>query len=307
MWMTGTYDPELNLVLRRHRQPDAGAERRRRVPATTPGPAASSRSIPTPASWRGDSRRRRTTRTTGTRPKCRCSSTATFNGAPRKLLMQASRNGYFFVLDRTTGKNLLTDAVRRGELGEGDRRGGPADSRSGEGAVARRRARSRRTKAARTNYRSPSFDPKTGLLIVSAQDCVRHLLLQAGARRVRLGGRGLQRLRAIGVLRAIDYQTGKIRWSHDLGDGASGAGVLTTESGLTFTGDTAGNALALRTSDGTTLWHAGIGRVGNSPDHLRARRPPVHAHRRRERAVRVGASAEVIATFFSGVSRDPCP
>ena len=33
---------------------------------------------------------------------------ATFNGAPRKLLMQASRNGYFFVLDRTTGKNLLT-------------------------------------------------------------------------------------------------------------------------------------------------------------------------------------------------------
>jgi alcohol dehydrogenase (cytochrome c) len=68
-----------------------------------------------------------------------------------------------------------------------------------------------------------------------------------------------------GVLRAIDYQTGKIRWHHELGDGPSGAGVLTTESGLTFTGDSVGNALALRTSDGTTLWHAGIGKVGNSP------------------------------------------
>jgi alcohol dehydrogenase (cytochrome c) len=34
---------------------------------------------------------------------------------------------------------------------------------------------------------------------------------------------------------------------------------------VTFTGDVIGNALALRTSDGTTLWHAGIGRVGNSP------------------------------------------
>jgi alcohol dehydrogenase (cytochrome c) len=34
---------------------------------------------------------------------------------------------------------------------------------------------------------------------------------------------------------------------------------------LTFTGDSAGNVLALRTSDGTTLWHSGIGRVGNSP------------------------------------------
>jgi alcohol dehydrogenase (cytochrome c) len=40
---------------------------------------------------------------------------------------------------------------------------------------------------------------------------------------------------------------------------------MTTESGLTFTGDTAGNVLALRTSDGATLWHAAIGRVGNSP------------------------------------------
>ena len=72
-----------------------------------------------------------------------------FNGAPRKMLMQASRNGYFFVLDRTNGKNLLTDAVRRGELGEGHRRGRPSDSRSGEGAGARRRADRARTKAAR--------------------------------------------------------------------------------------------------------------------------------------------------------------
>ena len=79
-----------------------------------------------------------------------------------------------------------------------------------------------------------------------------------------MGGRGLRRV-GKGILRAIDYQTGKIRWSHDLGTGAAGAGVLTTETGLTFTGDTAGNALALRTSDGTTLWHAAIGRVGNSP------------------------------------------
>jgi len=34
---------------------------------------------------------------------------------------------------------------------------------------------------------------------------------------------------------------------------------------VTFTGDSVGNALALRTSDGTTLWHSAIGRVGNGP------------------------------------------
>ena len=33
---------------------------------------------------------------------------ADFRGTPRKMLMQASRNGYFFVLDRTSGQNLLT-------------------------------------------------------------------------------------------------------------------------------------------------------------------------------------------------------
>ena len=41
--------------------------------------------------------------------------------------------------------------------------------------------------------------------------------------------------------------------------------MLTTESGLTFTGDIAGNLLALRTTDGATLWHAATGRIGNSP------------------------------------------
>ena len=68
-----------------------------------------------------------------------------------------------------------------------------------------------------------------------------------------------------GELRALNYETGEIRWRHDLHGGAGLAGVLTTAAGLTFTGDSANSALALRSSDGATLWHAGIGRVGNAP------------------------------------------
>jgi alcohol dehydrogenase (cytochrome c) len=41
--------------------------------------------------------------------------------------------------------------------------------------------------------------------------------------------------------------------------------VLTTDTGLAITGDSAGNVLAIRTTDGSTLWHENIGRMGNPP------------------------------------------
>jgi alcohol dehydrogenase (cytochrome c) len=186
-----------------------------------------------------------------------------FDGAPRKLLMQASRNGYFFVLDRTNGRNLLTTPFAAVNWAKGiDEQGRPIPDPKKE--PSRDGVLIAPNESGATNYRSPSFDAKTGSLIVSAQDAygIYFFKPEHGA----YGWAGADyNLYGRSALRAIDYQTGKIRWSHDLGDGASGAGVLTTESGLTFSGDTAGNALALRTSDGTTLWHAGIGKVGNGP------------------------------------------
>jgi alcohol dehydrogenase (cytochrome c) len=41
--------------------------------------------------------------------------------------------------------------------------------------------------------------------------------------------------------------------------------VLTTATGVLFTGDSSGNAIALRTKDGSTLWHSAIGNVGTAP------------------------------------------
>jgi len=188
---------------------------------------------------------------------------AVFDGSPRKLLLQASRNGHFVVLDRTNGRNLLTipfAAVNwtNGIDKEGKPNPNPAKEPKRDGRLVAP------DEAGGTNYRSPSFDPRTGLFIVSAVDAygVYFFKKEHGS----YGWAGADStVWARSALRAIDYQTGKVRWSHDIGQGSGAAGVLTTDSGLTFTGDNSNNVLALRTSDGTTLWHSGIGRVGNSP------------------------------------------
>jgi alcohol dehydrogenase (cytochrome c) len=186
-----------------------------------------------------------------------------FNGAARKMLLQASRNGYFFVLDRATGKSLLTKPFATVNWARGiDKEGRPIPNPAKEPARDGRLVAPNESGA--TNYRSPSFDPGTGLMIVSAQDGygIYFFKPEHGA----YGWAGADYgVFGRSVLRAIDYRTGQIRWDHEIGEGAGAAGVLTTESGLTFTGDAVGNALALRTSDGATLWHAAIGRVGNSP------------------------------------------
>ena len=109
-----------------------------------------------------------------------------------------------------------------------------------------------------TNYRSPSFDPQTGLFIVDAHPS--YSLYFAKPADGNYGWAGADYgLWGKGVIEAIDYKTGKIRWTHEGGRNGDGAGVMTTDSGLTFTGDEYGNLLAIDTRTGKTLWHAGTG------------------------------------------------
>jgi len=188
---------------------------------------------------------------------------AEFGGAQRKLLLQASRNGYYFVLDRTTGKNLLTTPFATTNWASGVNEAGqptpnPAKEPSRDGRLVAP------DEAGGTNYRSPSFDPATGLLLVSAHDAYGIYFFKKEHGRYGWAGADYG-VYGRGELRALDYRTGQVRWRHDLHGGAGAAGVLTTASGVTFTGDSANSAIALRTSDGSTLWHSGIGRVGNSP------------------------------------------
>ena len=187
-----------------------------------------------------------------------------FHGKQRKMLMQASRNGYFFVLDRTNGKNLLT--VPFGPVNwashiaeNGSPIPEPKKEPSPDGVLIAP------DEGGLTNFRSPSFDPKTGLFIVDAHPSWSIYFSKPADGTYGWAG-GDYGLWGKGVIEAIDYQTGKLRWTHEVGPNGSSAGVLTTDSGLTFTGDAEGNFLALNTADGKTLWHAGSGSgVASSP------------------------------------------
>jgi len=255
-WMTGTYDPELNLIFWGTGNPTpvlSGTTRPGNDPWTcsivalnpdtgqltwgyqvSPHDTHDWDAVETPVLVDAD-----------------------FHGQPRKMLMQTSRNGYFFVLDRTTGKSLLSTPYGPTNWSLGiDKDGRPIPNPDKEPKPDGRLIAP--DEGGMTNYRSPSFDPKTGLFIVDAHPSWSIYFAKPADGEYGWAGADYG-IWGKGVIEAIDYQTGKIRWSHEVGRGGSGAGVLTTDSGLTVTGDAQGNALILSTSDGKTLWHAGTG------------------------------------------------
>ncbi|HWW82791.1 MAG TPA: acido-empty-quinoprotein group A [Vicinamibacterales bacterium] len=262
MWMTGTYDPALNLVFVGTGNPTPvlngaarGGDNRWTDSILAINPDTGK------LGWGFQATRHDTHDWDAAEVPVLVD--AVFGGSPAQLVMQASRNGYFYLLDRVTGRSLLTTPFATANWATGiDQDGHPIPNPAKEPARDGRLVAP--DESGGTNYRSPSFDPASGLLIVSAHDAYGVYFFKPDHGAYGWAGADYG-VFGRSVLRAIDYRSGTVRWHHDLGEGASGAGVLTTDSGLTFTGDTAGNVLALQTSDGATLWHSAIGHVGNSP------------------------------------------
>jgi alcohol dehydrogenase (cytochrome c) len=181
-----------------------------------------------------------------------------FKGRPRKLLAQAARNGYFFVLDRTNGENLVSAPFVGTNWSKGvDAKGQPIPDTAKEPQVDG--ALLNIPGGGGTNWIPPSFDPQTGLFYVNAvRGYAITYLTDTDERPEGYGGTG-HSLWSIPVLEAIDYRTGQIRWSHEypakgLG-GLGGPGILTTAGHLLFTGDPAGNLIAFDPGNGGILWH----------------------------------------------------
>ena len=97
------------------------------------------------------------------------------DGKPRKVILHAPKNGFFFVIDRTNGKLISAEELRRRELGHGLRRERPADR---DAARAPRQVHSTSIPGpfGAHNWQPMSFNPQTGLVYLPAQNVPLNLM-----------------------------------------------------------------------------------------------------------------------------------
>ncbi|HLZ12144.1 MAG TPA: acido-empty-quinoprotein group A [Candidatus Acidoferrum sp.] len=182
---------------------------------------------------------------------------AEFKGKPRKLLAQASRNGFYFLLDRTSGEHLATAAFIEQTWASGiDAKGRPIAKPSANPAPDGTLVEPGSDGS--TNWMAPSFDPQTNLFYVNARRLFSVYYNTVTTKAEGWGGRD-RILWANSTIRALDFKTGKVVWNHEIGEGESIAGILTTAGHLLFTADTSHNLLALDPTTGKTLWHLNVG------------------------------------------------
>ena len=193
---------------------------------------------------------------------------ATVDGRPRKLLAQAARCGYFFVLDRTDGKNLVSKGFvgvnwSKGVDGKGQPIPDPAKEPQVDGSLINIPG------GGGTNWPPPSYNPDTGLFYVNAaRGYSIAYLTDTDEQPEGYGGRG-GGLITEAVLEALDVKTGNISWSHAYPSGTFGtsfSGILTTAGKLLFTGDPSQNLIAFDPASGKILWHYHLAQnVSNGP------------------------------------------
>lgn len=190
------------------------------------------------------------------------------DGKPRKLLAQANRNGYFFLLDRITGKALVTAPMiktmnwSKGVNADGQPIPNPAKEASIPGVLV-----SPPTGGA-TNWPPPSFDPETGLFYVgTSQQYSMFYLTDTDPHPEGWGAAERDAGYFGGDLEAIDYKTGRVVWDHHYPFGGGAIGILTTAGKLLFTGDGAQHLVAFDPANGNILWHAGLNDdISNGPE-----------------------------------------
>ena len=198
-----------------------------------------------------------------------------WQGGPRKVMLWANRNGFMYALDRTTGQFLLGKPFVQVNWATGfDEKGRPMRTPgklpTPEGTLIFP------GNQGGTNWYSPSYSPRTGLFYIPTWDNYSSVFIKApveyteGRRfmgaspRSIIGGlRGPQQNtrkdnEGFGAVRAFDPKTGEKKWEFKMAD-VTDAGILTTASDLLFSGGREGYFFALDARSGELLWKGAVG------------------------------------------------
>lgn len=186
---------------------------------------------------------------------------ASYRGRPRKLLLQANRNGFFYVLDRTSGEFLgATPFVRALTWARGiGKDGRPVLAPGNDPAPAGTRACPSMDGA--TNWMSTAFDPGRRLFYLMALEKCNvfsksSAVWKAGESYYGGGAREVPGETPRQYLRALDLETGRVAWEiPQTGDAGSWGGVLATATGVLFYCDDSGAFAAVDSTAGAPLWH----------------------------------------------------
>jgi alcohol dehydrogenase (cytochrome c) len=189
---------------------------------------------------------------------------AVYQGQKRKLVLSANRNGYYYVLDRTDGKFLFAAPFvsKVDWLKSMSADGKPVpDPRHDPSVLGTTTCPS--TMGA-TNWPSPTYDPKLHIFyVVAAEGC--GINLRDTARNY--AGTGYLESPADGkewqlYTRAIDAFTGKKLWDYEqVSSHHYGPGLVSSAGGVVFSAEEFGQFTALEAKSGKPLWHFNTGDV----------------------------------------------
>ncbi len=192
---------------------------------------------------------------------------ANIDGRPRKLLSFTNRNGFYFAIDRTNGKFVNGQAYAKQTWAKGLDESGrpiklPGKEPTAEGVLVYPGL------GGSSNWAAPAYNPLTGYIYVNAvEDYGQYFYKQVrpyevGEHFENGGGRNVMGEEPYGMLKAIEATTGKVAWEFRM-QNRSGANVLSTVTGLVFSGTSEGEFFALDARSGKPLWtFPGGSRIG---------------------------------------------
>jgi alcohol dehydrogenase (cytochrome c) len=178
----------------------------------------------------------------------------------RKVLLHADRNGFFYTLDRTTGAFISAVPFVRQNWNKGfDANGRPIVDPA---SLSTRDGHPILPSVGGTNFQAPSYDRTRQVLFLSFIDAegsasYEPAIYQRGQifTGAHFGGRRPPSVEPMQGVMALDVLSGRKLWTFPLTRGSLSAGVLATRGDVVFAASAEGNLIALDARSGTTLWH----------------------------------------------------